>query len=155
MVKIKLLNGPSTGEHSPLLLQNSLHRTMEKVGWLHISNLRKKMKDSQLLFSRKYYGGRVGAVNLAVKVNKAFMIWSKRIGRLNKEDVFQHFESVTHHQVNNSVLKSQVQLHLGSQNQCQELLYGQLWSQFLSSIKISFFDFSFQCYMRNCLLYAI
>jgi hypothetical protein len=60
---------------------------MEKGGWLHISNLRKN-EGFLAPFWQKILGGRGGAVNLAVKVNKAFMIWSKRICRLNKEDVF-------------------------------------------------------------------
>ncbi|KAJ6330340.1 hypothetical protein OIU76_009033 [Salix suchowensis] len=65
---------PSTGEHSSLQLQNSLDRTMEKGGWLLISYFRKNKRDSKLLFSRKYCVGRGGAVNLLVKVNKAFMM---------------------------------------------------------------------------------
>lgn len=39
MVKIRLLSGLFTGEHSSLLLPNSLDTTMEKSGWLHISYL--------------------------------------------------------------------------------------------------------------------
>ncbi|KAJ6406558.1 hypothetical protein OIU84_010130 [Salix udensis] len=61
------------------LLENILHcscRTPWIEQWRRVDGcsfpILEKIKDSKLLFSRKYCVGRGGAVNLLVKVNKAF-----------------------------------------------------------------------------------
>ncbi|KAF9680978.1 hypothetical protein SADUNF_Sadunf06G0177900 [Salix dunnii] len=86
LASIKLIMEPANGKDQAVkwtarLLENILHcncRTPWIEQWRRVDGcsfpIFEKIKDSKLLFSRKYYVGRGGAVTLFVKVNKAFMI---------------------------------------------------------------------------------